>query len=66
MWIWNMISQTEAKTKTQGVVKKILGEVNEPNRFTWLWALYTEYSSSQNVKNPYIKKGVYGRDTWQA
>ena len=63
MWMWNMISQTEAKTKTQGVVKKIRRELTEPNKILWLWALYMECSSSQNVGNPYIKKGVYGRDT---
>jgi len=32
MWIRNMISRTEAKTRTQGVVKKIMKEVNEPNK----------------------------------
>jgi hypothetical protein len=63
VWMRNMISHTEAKTKTQGVVKKILREVTVPNKVMWLCALCTECSSSQNVVNPYKKTGVYGRDT---
>ena len=51
------------QNKMSGIMKKILREVTKPNKIVLLGALYTKFSSKQNVGNPYIKRGVYGRDT---
>ena len=62
---WETIRcHSEAKTKSPGIMKKkIPREVTERNTIMWPGALCTKCSCKQNVGNPYMKRGVCGRDT---